>query len=945
MLLVVIIWLPYVVSALNGDGSAGNPYNGILTGNKTFGPGDVYINGHIYTRAYTLTIEPNTTLKIYDGFNIYVEPAGSMIADGSAASTISFTAYATNWGHLYLYGSALSVFDFCIFENGYASSGGALQASQNSNIMVTNSTFISNHSSGYGGAVIVSQSTAEISDCIFENNSAEVYGGALWLDGPGENLLIERCIIRSNSSTARTGGIHFATNAGGTVKNCLIYNNTSVVAGGMSIGGPLEGLLKIINCVIVNNIPNEVIIRNTNCSLQNCIIWGSDQAVYFHYTPTASQLVNCAAQGAYSDVTKVINIEQTFTESFTLNSLNSALNGPNFIDPSAVDYRLACISPCRDKGTSAGTPAPPATDFIGNSRIGQYDIGAFEVQYSRWSGAVDDTWESAGNWEAGLVPATADANIIIPYASIYPVCSELTIGSLGSLTIESGGALTVTGDLTNNGSLTVNSSGTSSSGSLIVDGNSTGSMTYNRYLRPENLYGDRHFLSSPVGGQVIPSFILNNLSKINLAGTEYQIWEWDELTGGWPIVNAGDFISGKGYNIDQNNGSDGLLTFTGQVVNSVSVPATSPYLNGYTPRSSPYDYGLGNPNPIWTSGRDWDNYGGGGWNLLGNPFPAAMDAAEFVSVNSGHFDPNYQALYVYDGTTNQYKYAAMEVPGPIYKEGGFFSDNIQAGQGFFVLAYYDEITFSFTPEMRVHNTDVPILKSSQKDQQWPGILLKVSSDTGESMTTVVFNDEMTVGLDPGYDVGQYGADSDVELYTSLVLADNQVHFARQALPVAGAVQNVIPVGLSSEKGGEVTFSASVVPLRNYKFWLEDRVTGTITNLNAESYTVIIPGNTYGTGRFFVHVSAGRVARQRIATADKIPGLRIWSSRDGKVNIQGSPGDKAICEVYDSFGRKVLEISLTDGEYNSFELPPALKGVCIVRVMAGGGVTTGKIAIL
>ncbi len=63
---------------------------------------------------------------------------------------------------------------------------------------------------------------------------------------------------------------------------------------------------------------------------------------------------------------------------------------------------------------------------------------------------------------------------------------------------------------------------------------------------------------------------------------------------------------------------------------------------------------------------------------------------------------------------------------------------------------------------------------------------------------------------------------------------------RQALPLDGAEKNIIPVGIDTEKGGEVIFSAFTVPLGDKKFWLEDRRTGIFTNLNSNTYTVNLP---------------------------------------------------------------------------------------------------------
>ncbi|MCK7531788.1 MAG: hypothetical protein MZV63_12570 [Marinilabiliales bacterium] len=127
-----------------------------------------------------------------------------------------------------------------------------------------------------------------------------------------------------------------------------------------------------------------------------------------------------------------------------------------------------------------------------------------------------------------------------------------------------------------------------------------------------------------------------------------------------------------------------------------------------------------------------------------------------------------------------------------------------------------------------------------------------------------------------------------------------MNFARQALPIVDCTKNIIPVGIDSETGGEVTFAALVVPLENFTFWLEDRVKGIFTDLNKYTYTVTLPANTYGSGRFFIYAS--------VNTPTDIPpqpenyGVRVWTSND-RVIIKGSISDQAICEVYDLQGKK------------------------------------------
>ncbi len=261
---------------------------------------------------------------------------------------------------------------------------------------------------------------------------------------------------------------------------------------------------------------------------------------------------------------------------------------------------------------------------------------------------------------------------------------------------------------------------------------------------------------------------------------------------------------------------------------------------------------------------------------------------------------------------------------------------------FLCIALYDGIVFNFTSNMQVHNTAVTLLKSAAVEEPWPGLQLKVKYGSNESMTTIVYNDEMTAGLDPGYDVGLFSAAPDVEIYTTLVLKENSVNFARQALSVTDCDKNIVAVGIDSEKGGEVTFSAYSVPLANYNFWLEDRRTGVYTDLNSSTYTATLPASTYGTGRFFIYASANMPTAVR--NPQEVTDVRVWTY-DGKVIIKGMVSEKATCEIYDMQGQKVLISRLTDGELNIVDLISISRGAFLVRVQDGIKVYTKKIALL
>ena len=322
-----------------------------------------------------------------------------------------------------------------------------------------------------------------------------------------------------------------------------------------------------------------------------------------------------------------------------------------------------------------------------------------------------------------------------------------------------------------------------------------------------------------------------------------------------------------------------------------------------------------------------------------------MNAAAFITANEDDFDPYYCALYVYDGLSSSYRYTAVSIPGydTLFTIGEPFGSIVQAGQGFMVLANNDGVNFDFDKSMQIQAADVDFLKSSNIEDPWPGLQLKVAYGNKHGVTTIVYNSQMTTGLDPGYDIGQLSTGPEVEIYTVMAGTYNGVNLARQALPTEVTDKLIVPVGIDTEKGGEVTFSAMTVPLGDKKFWLEDRTTGIYTDLTLKSYTVTLPPATYGTGRFFIIASVNTPTGIYSPGTEDNSGLRIWSY-DGKVIIKGEVGDKAFCEIYDLPGHKILETRLTDRELNTVNMPAGTKGIFIVRVIDGSAVTVRKVVI-
>lgn len=327
--------------------------------------------------------------------------------------------------------------------------------------------------------------------------------------------------------------------------------------------------------------------------------------------------------------------------------------------------------------------------------------------------------------------------------------------------------------------------------------------------------------------------------------------------------------------------------------------------------------------------------------MLGNPYPSALNISgagtNFLTINNGSFDPYYKAIYTWDGANDTYEYIGAETGTPSgYSTSG--ETHVQAGQGFFVLAYHtNAASFDFTPAMRSHQTGLDF-KSTSSVNPWPGLELKVESGGISRHTLIVYNEDMTGGLDPSYDVGQLTEWPDVEIYTQLAQEDEGVGLTRQALPMADYEDNVIPVGLWLANGGEVTFSAFIVPLEGYKFMLEDRDTDTFTDLSSDSYTVTLPSETYGTGRFYIH------AQKTTGTdPDEYEELdvRIWSFRK-RVYILGDVSDQAVASVWNLSGQKIKEVNLRNRTFNKFSVPGITRGLHLIRVIDGNKMKTHKV---
>lgn len=124
-------------------------------------------------------------------------------------------------------------------------------------------------------------------------------------------------------------------------------------------------------------------------------------------------------------------------------------------------------------GTGSGANIINTTFFV--PATGRITLGA--CAGFTWIGTTNTDWNTGTNWCTGIVPIASSNVTIIPGAnqpaiSSAAVCNDLTINAGATVTISGSNSLTVSGALTNNGSLVTNS------GTITVNGDFTNNSSF-----------------------------------------------------------------------------------------------------------------------------------------------------------------------------------------------------------------------------------------------------------------------------------------------------------------------------------------------------------------------------------------------------------------------------------------------------------------------------------
>ncbi|MFV8365718.1 T9SS sorting signal type C domain-containing protein [Flavobacterium sp. XS1P27] len=543
---------------------------------------------------------------------------------------------------------------------------------------------------------------------------------------------------------------------------------------------------------------------------------------------------------------------------------------------------------------------------------------------NRWNGTA---------WSTGLPPIISE-QIIFEGNFNQNVdlvgCSCLVTGT-AAVTIRENRTLFITNGVSVSGSAALIFE---NNASLVQDNNSALNVGNIQYKRQTNIISkfDYTYWSSPVFNQrllnVSPNTLFDKFFSFNASTDTWQ----QENTANLMEVGRGYIIRGPQF-FPAPNPPSGIheATFTGRPNNGV----------------------IGIPIPFISSETS---------NLIGNPYPSAIDADLFLAANNlildgtlyfwTHNSPPSNAIpgdAIYNYTSNDY--ASYNGVGgtatlPAYLGGVIPSGKIAAGQAFFATGIAAG-TAVFNNGMRVsggalglnnsqffktNNTKSKVTNSVDKHRIW----LNLTNTQGAFKQMLVgYVTNATNGFDKAYDGQSFDGNEFVDFYS--INDDKNLTIQGKALPFDK--NDEVALGYSSTIEGAFSISIDKVDgiLASEDVFIEDKTTNTIKNLKEGAYNFSTTAGSFN-DRFVLRYKDKTLGTDDF---DKTENQVLISKDKNELKIKSELESIKRITVFDLLGRKVFDKEAINSNEFSISNSTLNKQIVIVKVILTNGNVISK----
>lgn len=540
-----------------------------------------------------------------------------------------------------------------------------------------------------------------------------------------------------------------------------------------------------------------------------------------------------------------------------------------------------------------------------NGTIDDFTITKAPLTSTTWNGT---------SWSNQAPTSTLDAIIAGNYntgTNGAITAKSLTVNS-GIFTVESGSLASVQGAITNNAGVAnfiVKSGGHLIQTDAVANVNA---ITVERNSAPI-VRLDHTLWSSPVASQNLFAFSPNTLTN--------RFYTYDAATNTFintGLSSASTFVTGKGYGVRASNNhpttaAEWLGTFSG------------------VPNNGNQTFAL--------------SLAGTGFNLVGNPYPSAINATTFTNAaNNPHINGT---IYFYahsltmnaDGTfpagTN---YTTWNATGHTLATGASVIPNgtIQVGQGFIVKAVSaGDVTF--TNAMRTAGTTQFFRTSnaytSNSEVEKHRIWLDLTNTDGSAFNQILIGyvAGATEGIDRNFDGLSFGNTG-----SSLATKIDGQDFAIQARSLPFQASDVVPLTLKITTAGSYTITLSKLDglfAGDQGVFLKDNVSGVTHDIKASPYTFNAAVGTFN-NRFEVVYNTTLSTPESNLTPNSIVAFK----RANVLNVESKNIEMASIKVYDVQGRLVYSKSGINSNTTVLSDLQVQNGVLLLQVTSTEGET-------
>jgi len=720
--------------------------------------------------------------------------------------------------------------------------------------------------------------------------------------GTNQDVTFKNIIFTGAINQSGNGSILFSNQATSsiTIDNCLFNGNSTTANQGGAIYLS-NADLTVSNSTFYNN--SSVLSGGVLfVAGSNAEVTITNSTFYDNTIGSANNTNGAAIRSEGSSTVSVINT--LIYNNKTSNGNESGLNGTSNSNLTATNSLIGFVNNLDTNNSSnvsvnlsntTFTFTSPNVTFTAPNALSDdtpidfgsdtEDVGAYDSKINIFiggtTGAVEG-WTTAANWSNGVLPSAADNVAILTGRNCnLPISTTLNDIKVTSLL-----------RITSNQGLVVNG-----------DAIGTGIVRYSRGLT-DNVDNTKawHLVASPVVDEVFDTSYLTINDIAVGTNSNRGIATYNTGDNSWSYYTGVDITttSGQGYSMKITPDgttigeyADGFVVFEG-TLNDTDV--TTPALAA-------------------------------GFNLLGNPYTSFVNSGVFLSdaANSATGMDKTQ-MRVWNSSTETYD---VKTAGEAFV--------LAPAQGFFVNSTNTAaVTFSKTNQA---TTGGAFQKTARTE-----IKLLMTDGTNERFAKIYLTDTATTGFDSGWEGEVFGGiENSVDVFTNLV-ADNQgKKYQIQSLPISGIESMVIPVGIISEAGKELTFSMTGVNIpSDVKIYLEDRVANTFNELTeSKTFKVTLSEALNDVGRFYLHASKSAL---NVNDALALNSVSMYKSNATTLKVVGLPNGTSNIKLFNILGKQVLNTSFIANGVKEITLPKLATGVYIVQLETETSKLNKKIVI-